>query len=296
MQSGKKRFLDKTPRYYEVFDELQKVFPNAKYIILRRNPLAVLASILNTWVQGNYSSLRGYRCDLYQGASFLQQDFSSYNNTHVIKYEDLTLDPKLETQRLFDFLELPNQPECIEYGNNSSEQWLYGDPETVYRKSRPDPELIDTWHKQLSNNDDRKIISDYLEILGKSAFEKMGYDFQEAANAIIKSYENTPRGEQESQLSLSQLLLSENERYLDSQQRLQSLRRQNTETKTELAKNTRHLTQLESDIAIASAAISELESYNLISNPLKKIKSIRKIILITKKIISDSQRAKPQEP
>lgn len=296
LQSGRKRFLDKTPRYYEVFDELQKTFPNAKYIILRRNPLAVLASILNTWVQGNYSSLRGYKCDLHQGASFLQRDFSGYKNTHVIKYESLTLAPELETQKLFDFLELPNQPDCIEYGANASEQWVYGDPKTVYQKSRPDPDLINAWHGQLSSGNDRKIISDYLEWLGKTGFEKMGYDFQAATDAISKSYESSPECERQSELSLSQLLLSENERYLDSQQKLQAIRREKNELQAKFEKKTRYFCQLESGIGMVNSAISEFKGCSLISSPLKKIRSIRKIMSGVKKIISDSQRVEPREP
>ncbi len=33
--------LDKTPRYYEILPEIKKIFPEAKIIVLKRNPLAV---------------------------------------------------------------------------------------------------------------------------------------------------------------------------------------------------------------------------------------------------------------
>ena len=58
-------FLDKTPRYYLIIDELLKIFPSAKYIILIRNPLAVLGSIINTWTQEDWLSLNRYKHDLY---------------------------------------------------------------------------------------------------------------------------------------------------------------------------------------------------------------------------------------
>src|SRR5713101_1022969 len=51
---GRERFLDKTPRYYFVCEELRRVFPKAKYIFLLRNPLSVLASILATWVKQDW--------------------------------------------------------------------------------------------------------------------------------------------------------------------------------------------------------------------------------------------------
>ena len=42
--SGKSFFLDKTPRYYMILNDLIRVFPNAHYVFLFRNPMAVLSS------------------------------------------------------------------------------------------------------------------------------------------------------------------------------------------------------------------------------------------------------------
>ena len=62
--TGKHYFLDKTPRYYWIIPELQRVFPRATFIILLRNPLAVLCSIINTWAKDNWFALYRYRHDL----------------------------------------------------------------------------------------------------------------------------------------------------------------------------------------------------------------------------------------
>lgn len=208
-KSGKSRFLDKTPRYYEVFDELQRTFPGAKFIILYRNPLAVLASILKTWIRGNYSGLKEYRSDLYEGVRFLQRDFSSYANTYTIKYENLLLNPELEVAALFNFLDLPNQPNCINYGTNDSERWKYGDPVTVYEKDRPDEQHANAWHKQLGIADNRKLLFDYLQLLGKSGFERLGYNFEEALDSFPSLEQDTSHSEHE--LSLHVLLQSDSE-------------------------------------------------------------------------------------
>ena len=48
--SGKSVFLDKTPRYYQILPELRRVFPDAHVVILLRNPIAVLSSMLETWI------------------------------------------------------------------------------------------------------------------------------------------------------------------------------------------------------------------------------------------------------
>ena len=60
----KKIFLDKTPRYYHIINELIEIFPNAKFIIIFRNPLAVLNSILTSWVKNDILRLSGNRDDL----------------------------------------------------------------------------------------------------------------------------------------------------------------------------------------------------------------------------------------
>ena len=50
--SGSRYFLDKTPRYYLIIPELIQTFPKAKFIILLRNPLAVLSSMVKTRARG----------------------------------------------------------------------------------------------------------------------------------------------------------------------------------------------------------------------------------------------------
>lgn len=202
----KKYFLDKTPRYYEVFDELQKTFPNAKYVILYRNPIAVLSSILETWVKGNLQNIKEYQGDLFEGVNFLQREFSSYKNTHLIRYEDLLSSPEDATKELFDFLEIPNQPNCVEYGGANTDRWEYGDPSTVYAKSRPDPLHAEIWQEQLKNKDHHKILHDYLITLGRESVERMGYSYEDLERAFIRE---RPQEGLESNLSLDYFMSHE---------------------------------------------------------------------------------------
>ena len=47
--NGAVYFLDKTPHYHFVAEELFALFPDARFLFLWRNPLAVLASLLTTF-------------------------------------------------------------------------------------------------------------------------------------------------------------------------------------------------------------------------------------------------------
>ena len=57
-------FLDKSPRYYHILSSLLRIFPDSKFIILLRNPLAVLNSILRYHYDYNLNkSLSEYSCN-----------------------------------------------------------------------------------------------------------------------------------------------------------------------------------------------------------------------------------------
>jgi len=61
-----KYFLDKTPRYALVVEEIIKTFPDGKVIFLWRNPLAVVASIIDTFGSGNWKLFHN-KVDLFDG-------------------------------------------------------------------------------------------------------------------------------------------------------------------------------------------------------------------------------------
>ena len=52
--SKAKYFLDKTPRYFLIIDEIQQLFPESKFIFLFRHPLDILSSILLTWKNNSF--------------------------------------------------------------------------------------------------------------------------------------------------------------------------------------------------------------------------------------------------
>src|SRR5262249_4039220 len=59
-------FVDKTPPYYFVAEDVMQLFPEGKFIFLWRNPLSIVASIIETWYDGKLYAT-SHREDLFVG-------------------------------------------------------------------------------------------------------------------------------------------------------------------------------------------------------------------------------------
>ena len=279
--SQKTHFLDKTPRYYEIFDELQLTFPKAKFIIIYRNPLAVLSSILETWVKGNYKNLIAYKADLEQGPEFLLRDFSQYENTHLVRYENLLKQPQNTVKKLFDFLQLDFEPDCINYGKAPTEKWLYGDLQTVYEKGAPDTTHVDAWQAHLKDPVTCKLISDYLEKLGEARFNRLGYDYAEARQALDMARQDFSHPEILN-TSLVDNMLSNAEKMEKTVERLikeskgysEAIKEKNQQIEKQLAA----LRQLKLEFM-------DLVAVSGFKHPLKKIRRYKKLLAIHRKIL-----------
>lgn len=125
INQSKTFFLDKTPRYYHIIDEIIEAFPGAKIIILTRNPLDIFNSILNTWVKKEYGLLAKFKEDLLQAPKLLSKRINHPNIYHI-KYEDLITDQKNELFKLCNYLNIDFEEELMQI--ESSKSWLFGDP------------------------------------------------------------------------------------------------------------------------------------------------------------------------
>jgi len=182
-------FLDKTPRYYLIYDELKKIFPKAKYIILIRNPLAVLSSILNTWIKTDYHKLSDHTYDLFAAVERLVDIIESDEGcAKIIQYEELLKNPTKIVSELCGFADMTFEPEMLsEYAKNQ-EKMLYGDPENVYKFQGIQSDNDHQWIEGLKDPQQWRFIYDYLSWIGEDRFKKLGYDFSEAMK-IVQTYQ-----------------------------------------------------------------------------------------------------------
>lgn len=101
-------FVDKTPRYFWILEELNQIFPDSKFIFLFRDPIQIYASFLQTF-SVNMRFNKMYRSDLYFESGFdkLSSGYEKMKEKSIaINYEDLLNDTNKELGKIFDYLNL----------------------------------------------------------------------------------------------------------------------------------------------------------------------------------------------
>jgi len=174
--TGSEIFLDKTPRYYLILPELYEIFPQARFILLVRNPLAVLSSILRTWIGEQWLQLANFKADLVEGPNrILQANEQLGDSATLIRYEDLVQEPENEIARLCTHVGIDFDPAIVKYGERDTESWEYGDPESVYEHTEPQTSSIEKWAEP-DNAQQWRLLYEYGKRLGNHVFERVGSD------------------------------------------------------------------------------------------------------------------------
>lgn len=177
-------FLDKTPRYHLVVEEIIRLFPDGKFIFLWRDPLAVIASIIETWGQGKWNL---YLCkvDLFDGLTNLISAYSAHaGQVCAVKYENLLSNPEAEWKRVFAYLELPFDVELLSRFKEVHLSGRMGDPTGVQQYQALSKEPLEKWKRVLINPIRKAWCRRYLRWLGEDRLATMGYDLAALLSAL----------------------------------------------------------------------------------------------------------------
>ena len=171
-------FLDKTPRYSLVADQIPLIFPDGKFIFLFRNPLAVIASMMETFKGGRWC-LYAYNADLFVGLPRLIATCDALGGgSHPVRYEDLVSGEEPPWLALFDYLGLPFDANLTTGFGKVSLKGL-GDPTGSKAYKAISREPLDKWRRVLANPLRRAWCRGYLEWLGEDRLAIMGYDLKQ---------------------------------------------------------------------------------------------------------------------
>jgi hypothetical protein len=119
--SGKPFFTDKTLRNFFYVGLIQLILPNAKIIDARRHPLDCGWSCFKSQFHGSHFTLK---------LSDIGNDYVNYvrlmahfdrvlpGKIYRLIHENLVADPEPELRRLFDYLSLPFEEQCLRFYEN----------------------------------------------------------------------------------------------------------------------------------------------------------------------------------
>ncbi|MEN8134278.1 MAG: sulfotransferase [Thermodesulfobacteriota bacterium] len=182
-------FLDKTPRYHLIINEILEIFPEGKFIFLWRNPLAVVASILNSWCNGKWK-IRLWELDLYDGVDNLLSAFTE-NSSHVhsLQYENLVQSPSTEMKKICDYLLLDYDDQMIGSFQNISFEGKWGDQYGIKKYDSLSKNSLHNWQKTFNNPMRRYWAIKYLDWLGEENLKLMGYSYRDLI-ALVSNGKN----------------------------------------------------------------------------------------------------------
>ncbi|OAD23700.1 TPR domain/sulfotransferase domain protein [Candidatus Thiomargarita nelsonii] len=183
-QHKTKYFLDKTPRYHLIVEEIISMFPEGKFIFLWRNPLAIIASLMETWDNGKWN-LYEFKVDLFDGLTNLLKAYKKYSSkVSAVRYEDLITTPEFEWQKVFDYLELEFYPERLDSFNRIQLNGQMGDPSGIKHYQSISKAPLEKWKLTLSNPIRKTWCRRYLKWIGKERLTMMGYDFEQLLSEL----------------------------------------------------------------------------------------------------------------
>jgi hypothetical protein len=186
--------LDKTPAYALILPFMMKVFPDAKFVVLTRHPLAMFSSFANSFFDGDYEVAHKYNPIISRYvpalAAFLRQDEVPF--LHV-RYEDLVKDPESWFEKICAHIEIPFEKDAIEYGSKGDQDQPkgLGDPIGVKQHSRPTTASLKKWVQELASDPaKRKLMEDVIGQLDPADLETLGYPVDGLWKPLLEAGDN----------------------------------------------------------------------------------------------------------
>jgi len=184
--SGGKIFIDKTPRYAMIIPELFRLFPQAKFVFLLRNPMAILASELNSFVKDQFNILSEFRSDLLEAPQQILDGIAQHDAAIVVRYEELVSDSEAQVRALSDKLGIDYVPEMLDYSGTPEAKGFMTDRVGIQKQNKPVTDSINKWKSMLDDPQQLHFAQSYLAALGKDIVEALGYDYA-SLDAELKS-------------------------------------------------------------------------------------------------------------
>lgn len=169
-------FLDKTPRYHFIAEELFEIFPEGRFVFLWRDPLSVVASVVETWQEGRWK-LGRWREDLVRGPAHLVQAYERHRErAFALRFDDLLGEPERTLAELCAHLDIDDEPAMLEAFSDVRWKARMGDPTGTARYATLSTEPLEKWKATIRGPVRTRWARRYLESIGEERLNVMGYD------------------------------------------------------------------------------------------------------------------------
>lgn len=171
LRPGKRVMVDKTPPYLPMAGALPTMFPEAKFVVLARDPRGILWS-RHTWRHADDASLEsrvgGVASDVKRLAGFAEQ-----HRCHVVRYEDVCCKAEGTMRGLCAAIGVEYEAGMIRYGACSHHEG-YGD-ENTRAHVQPHEGSVARWELT------REVEGLLMDKCGGDALSRLGYGGLKAA-------------------------------------------------------------------------------------------------------------------
>jgi hypothetical protein len=189
---GARFFVDKTVHYFLIVDLLLEAFPGARFIFLWRNPLSVIASMVETLGQGRWVMAR-HRLELFHGVHDLVRAYDrNRDRVHAVRYEDL-LTGRGAWEDLMAYVGVPFDRAALSEFSEVALVGRRGDQIGSRRYTEVSSEPLGKWRRTLGNPIRVAWCRRYLRWIGRDRLEVMGYDLDRLLSEL-DAIETRPDG------------------------------------------------------------------------------------------------------
>jgi len=121
--SGKQVLVEKSPCNVDIVDELQRCWPDARFVVLLRHPLRVARSVLDNFTDHDLETATR---QLVRVDEVVQRLRSRPRGVLTVRYEALVAFPSRTLRQICEYLGLIYEPEMLNYGRQDHGPYIYG--------------------------------------------------------------------------------------------------------------------------------------------------------------------------
>lgn len=172
---GRPVFLDKTPRYHLALPLLRRALPEAAVVVLLRNPLAVLASICQSFYRGRFL-WHEYWVDWLDGHRCLAEAVrEAPPNQFVVRYETLVQQPETTLSHLCRSLGLDYTPAMLGRYREQTCAGRLGDRWGVNSHAGVSEASVERWRAFFDTAFRRRVAESMLALIAEDDLAVLGY-------------------------------------------------------------------------------------------------------------------------